>query len=170
MTKNIDGGRRQKRLVNGALYSEPSESRQKAEPEFGAESIARAPLFIRREWIMHSGQVGHYEIRCSSLLPDEVACFAWLIAQRGPFSDVYGIPRGGVPLAKALEPYRTADGPKLIIDDVLTTGASMEEARRRPGWQNAIGVVLFTRGERPDWVRVLCDMSWISTPGGWDQP
>jgi hypothetical protein len=43
--------------------------------------------------------------------------------------------------------------PHLIVDDVLTTGASMEAARAKlwPG-SLPLGVVIFARGPCPDWV------------------
>ena len=48
--------------------------------------------------------------------------------EKRPFSRVIGIPRGGLPLQWALEPYVTAgDHPWLVVDDVYTTGTSFRE-------------------------------------------
>ena len=48
--------------------------------------------------------------------------------EKRPFSKVVGIPRGGLPLQWALEPYVTeGDHPWLVVDDVYTTGTSFRE-------------------------------------------
>ncbi|KKL20362.1 hypothetical protein LCGC14_2456230, partial [marine sediment metagenome] len=44
----------------------------------------------------------------------------------------------------------------LIVDDVLTTGASME--KQRAGRTNTIGAVIFARGDCPAWVKPLFAM------------
>jgi pyrimidine operon attenuation protein/uracil phosphoribosyltransferase len=73
---------------------------------------------------------------------------------------VLGIPRGGSQLARALKQHvdLSVDGegrhyPIIIADDVLTTGRSFKDARSSldPS-EKPIGVVVFARGECPDWV------------------
>jgi len=71
------------------------------------------------------------------------------------FGSVFGIPRGGLAFSKALVAYKT-QGPPLIADDVLTTGASMEDMRGR--LLGALGVVVFARGKCPDWIVPLFQM------------
>ena len=46
-----------------------------------------------------------------------------------PFRSVEGIPRGGVPLAKALEKYATGkeEHQPMIVDDIYTTGKSFDD-------------------------------------------
>ena len=55
---------------------------------------------------------------------------AKIISKKIRFSTVYGIPTGGERLAKALEKYTTENSCFLIVDDVFTTGNSMEKARK----------------------------------------
>lgn len=56
----------------------------------------------------------------------------------------------------------------VIVDDVLTTGESMEEMRLHYS-SRTIGVVLFARGKCPDWVTPifsLCsDLKLVATTG-----
>jgi len=75
-----------------------------------------------------------------------------VIAARRPFAAVRSVPRGGDRLAVALAPLATT-GPLLIVDDVLTTGASMEATRREFPNHDCVGVVIFARGPTPAWVR-----------------
>ena len=89
-----------------------------------------------------------WKIECDDLTQMDWACLAEVISRRFLFSEVVGVPRGGLALAKALQPYCTS-GPRLIVDDVLTTGQSMEGVRR---YQDDVGVVVFARGPCPDWV------------------
>ncbi len=52
------------------------------------------------------------------------------------------MPIGGLRLAQAMQPYVSSSGPLLIVDDVLTTGQSMEKHR---AGREAIGAVIFMR-------------------------
>lgn len=78
----------------------------------------------------------------------------------GPFSRAVGIPEGGLKLAAALNrvAWSTADS-ILIVDDVLTTGASMERMRAdvlNDHPDRAIkGGVVFARGPVPEWITAL---------------
>jgi hypothetical protein len=63
---------------------------------------------------------------------------------------VVGIPRGGWPIANALQKYCSGwAGGRLLVDDVWTTGATMENEKKD---HTDIGVVLFARGPCPEWV------------------
>ncbi len=78
---------------------------------------------------------------------------AAIIAWKFAFSSVYGIPRGGVDFARALDKYVTPGYPVLIVDDVLTTGRSFLDAKAALGNpEGCIGVVVFARGTCPSWV------------------
>ncbi|NIN69674.1 MAG: hypothetical protein GTO63_34315, partial [Anaerolineae bacterium] len=71
---------------------------------------------------------------------------------------VFGVPSGGERLASALALDRTeGSNIVLIVDDVLTTGKSMEEAKSYVGEDKiCYGAVIFARAESwPDWIRPL---------------
>lgn len=114
-------------------------------------------LFRIGDFALHSGDRSRWKIECDSLTDEDWAALALMVVERvKPFTAVRGVPRGGLKLAKALEPYRSFGNGVLIVDDVLTTGASMEQARR--GRDSAQGAVVFARGECPDWVTPLFRM------------
>lgn len=139
------------------------------------EEKCRRPLFVHmpKGFMMHSGGVSHYKIECDALTDEDIECLAWIIAQKtkrfaknekgSGIKDVHGVPRGGVRLQKALEKYKDDHGIQLIVDDVLTTGTSMEEARKKLGWTDAVGVVVFARGKCPDWIKPMFEMHWLNT-------
>lgn len=90
----------------------------------------------------------------SGFRPGDWEAIASIIAWKFAFRSVYGIPKGGNDLAKALNRYCEPGYPVLIVDDVLTTGRSMIEARARLNLldEPVIGVVVVARGPMPDWV------------------
>ena len=121
-------------------------------------------LFVQQRWTMHSGGVSDYKIECDALTPNDWHCIAFLThKQFGPIRDVYGVPRGGVPFENALKQFVEPDvteGLRLIVDDVLVTGASMEEARETLRWDDAVGIVVFARNIEPPWVYPLMSINW----------
>ncbi len=99
-----------------------------------------------------SGLILSWKIECDHLVAEDWECFARIVRDHvGRFGKVEGVPRGGLPFADALQPYATK-GPLLIVDDVLTTGASMEAHRKG---RLALGFVLFSRGVTPGWVQPI---------------
>lgn len=70
-----------------------------------------------------------FKIECGALTDEDWITLAWFIVERAaPFSSVFGVPRGGLKLAAALEPYAARGGhPRLIVDDVFTTGQTLEK-------------------------------------------
>lgn len=110
-------------------------------------------LFEKKTFKMHSGDIGHWKIECDALTDSDIETLAFMISEEFDFSHVIGIPRGGIRIADALEKYKSEEGPVLIVDDVLTTGNSMEEARfDMPIYTDIIGVVLFARQKPVDWI------------------
>lgn len=110
-------------------------------------------LFRSGEFVLNSGQVASWKIDCDALSDADLDTLAAVAAQiLPPFGSVEGVPTGGLRFAKAMRRYECHAGPLLIVDDVLTTGGSME--RHRAG-RDAIGVTIFARGVCPAWVRPL---------------
>ena len=113
--------------------------------------------FEQGQFNLHSGKQSSWKIECDSLTQDELNLFVGMIGSAFVFTEVEGVPTGGLELARLLQPYCAV--PKvvgyrrlLIVDDVLTTGGSMEDQRAGRDTADIDGVVLFSRGECPYWV------------------
>lgn len=107
-------------------------------------------LFVHKQFTSHSGLLLPDKIDCDALTKDDWNSVAAWFAKRLKFGKVVGIPRGGLALAEALEPYKSF-GPVLICDDVLTTGKSMKTMEMK--YPGAIGAVLFSRAKYfPHWI------------------
>jgi orotate phosphoribosyltransferase len=118
----------------------------------------RKNLFEKKIFTMHSGDTGHWKIECDALTDAELNALAYIISSKLKFSSVIGVPKGGIKIAKALDKYKSNRGLCLIVDDVLTTGNSMEEVKKQQADRDVIGVVLFARGKCPEWVIPLFQM------------
>lgn len=94
-----------------------------------------------------------WKIDCDALTYADMETMAVLITRRvGAFSRVEGVPRGGLRLADILSHYTTPNGPLLIVDDVCTTGRSLETQR---AGRNAMGYVIFSRDNLPKWCQTV---------------
>jgi len=115
-------------------------------------------LFALKSFTSHSGLALDWKIDCDALTPGDLRCLSFIIVEHFKVvGRVVGVPQGGIPLANALWKYGSEGGKTLIVDDVLTTGMSMEKMRERhPG---ALGVVIFARGPCPDWVWPVFQLS-----------
>lgn len=114
-------------------------------------------LFQKVDIILNSGKPSDFKIECDALTDEDIETFAYLISKKYTFRKVVGVPRGGVRIENALQKYTTNNNehPILIVDDVLTTGGSMKRHRDMyddMGYVGIQGVVLFARGECPDWI------------------
>lgn len=116
-------------------------------------------LFKDGYFTAHSGVTLPWKIECDTLTDEDWAWAAQVAANNiGPFLKVEGVPRGGLKFAEALRKHAVdyqGATPLVIVDDVLTTGDSMNRHR---GSLPAIGVVLFARGICPDWITPIWTM------------
>jgi orotate phosphoribosyltransferase len=106
-------------------------------------------LFVSKEFISHSNIPLTWKIECDVLTDADLKTLAKVVSERFRFGSVVGVPRGGLRFAAALAQYATGSGRRLIVDDVLTTGRSMNEMRQN---ESDIGLVIFARGTCPPWV------------------
>ena len=115
-------------------------------------------LFQRGMFTLAFGGPSSWKIDCDSLTREDWDTIAHIAATNIPnFKSVEGVPRGGLLFAEAMEQFCWAWGePLLIVDDVLTTGQSMENFRRN---RDAMGIVLFARGPCPAWIRPVFQFS-----------
>jgi len=127
-------------------------------------------IFQEVDFKSHSGLDLSWKIECDGVSKKEWKCLTEMIMdyEKRPFQSAIGIPRGGVVLGSYLNQYSTEnpDDPILIVDDVLTTGGSMEEFKRERMFRNPtkyIGWVVFARGFPPEWCRALFQMPFNPT-------
>ena len=123
-------------------------------------------LFKTIDFKSHSGLQLNWKIECDVLSDSEWITISKMIMElTPPFKEALGIPRGGIKLATLLNEHATGNekDPICIVDDVLTTGKSMEKflsQYQQNIWPKlAIGWVVFARGVRtPNWVQALFSM------------
>lgn len=121
-------------------------------------------LFIPGEYVGNSGKVLQGKVECDALTDTSWLWAAEYVARRLQFCKVIGVPTGGFKFAEALEPLTMEHSEHvtgkpstrlLIVDDVMTTGGSMERMREElnaPIWAVS-GYVLFVRTLRiPLWI------------------
>jgi len=137
-------------------------------------------LFQKKEFFSHSGELLDFKIECDALTEEDLETFVYLIGSRYGFKRVIGIPKGGERLAEALKEYEDPEmWSTLIVDDVLTTGGSMEEARLSLFAEdpeitetNVMGVVLFSRmypDDVPSWIKPIFQIWKYEHPDRWLQ-
>lgn len=118
------------------------------------------PLFQRGDFTLASGQRAHWKIECDALTPDDWAGLAAMLIDYlpHPFGSVRGVPRGGVPFEQALWWHATPGAKRvLVVDDVWTTGGSMQRFIDRTGLYHVplMRAVAFARNPVPDGVTAL---------------
>ena len=120
-------------------------------------------LFQKIDFVSHSGIDLTWKIEMDALGKKEWKCLAHMIMEYEgrPFCEAIGIPSGGVYLGALLNEHSTKnyeEHPYLIVDDVLTTGRSMEEYAKKYD-NNVIGWVIFSRTHlHSDWITPLFQM------------
>ncbi len=92
-------------------------------------------LLNHGDFTLHSGGHADLKIDCDVLSDTDIeALAAYAVLRLPPYCVVEGVPRGGQRLADALArrlppQIKHSRHSLLIVDDVLTTGASMEQYR-----------------------------------------
>lgn len=110
---------------------------------------------------LHSGQESFWKIECDALTDEELEWFAKAISIIvEPFGYVEYVPTGAKRIAEKMERYIQSGHPTvLIVDDVLTTGNSMENFRKdvqtRYPDVTIIGATMFNRS--------LSTFGWIKS-------
>ena len=128
------------------------------------ENVGRhTNLFVEETFVGHSGGTLHWKIEMDALKDAEWKCIARMIMehQKDFFQAAIGIPRGGLKLSGYLNQYATQNSkdPYLLVDDVLTTGGSMEQYKEEHlKEKDVIGWVVFARTAPQEWVKALFQM------------
>lgn len=122
----------------------------------------------RQKWeppfILSSGLASAWRMNIEALSPAEMDALARIaiddVLNSRHFYAVEGVPTGGIALAHAIYPLISGDerAPLLIVDDVCTTGNSLE--KRRAG-RHAKGLVIFNRGTLPEWAVAIWNFGGI---------
>lgn len=122
-------------------------------------------LFHQGDYTFHSGSSSKWKLECEALTEADWETIAFVISEKFVFGEVFGVPRGGMVLQTKLQKYATnhSEDPVLIVDDVMTTGKSMEEllsSLKIPLSRKIHGVVLFCRDRTtcPAWVHPIFTM------------
>ncbi len=122
-------------------------------------------LFMFGDYTLNSGAKSRWKLECDALIVEDIKALAEMIRQMvGGFSSVEGVPTGGLRLAAELRRFAGFSGPHLIVDDVLTTGGSMERTKDQhlaTHGGNVIGAVVFARGQCPHWIKAVFQMSEV---------
>lgn len=101
-------------------------------------------MFDWGRFTSHSGLSLDYKINCWTLTDKDLSCLAQVVAEKVKYGKVIGIPSGGLRFAHALSEYIIKDNNNvLVVDDVLTTGASIVEEMNK--YSNVTGIVIFSR-------------------------
>jgi adenine/guanine phosphoribosyltransferase-like PRPP-binding protein len=116
-------------------------------------------LFIDTAFTSHAGLRLAFKIECDALTDEDIETLASIVARSHKFTTVIGIPRGGIRLARALRKHRSKEGCILIVDDVLTSGMSMEAVRGKLDCAGVQGVVIFARGRCPAWIKPIFQLA-----------
>ena len=138
-----------------------------------SETRAESRLIHLGHFTLNSLLETDWKLICDQFIRDNIDGLVHLIRRLvGPFSAVYGVPRGGLVLEEALMPHvsRGLSSTVLLLDDVLTTSGSMQRAREKlaGSYQHIIGAVVFARGPLPSWIEAIFPMPsalWLKQQG-----
>ena len=147
---------------------------QQLEDALAAKAGATGHLFQLGDFVLNSGARSRWKLECNALGAGDWQALGQMIRQLvGSYSAVEGVPEGGLPLARYLNQFSSLEGSVLIVDDVLTTGGSMETLRnklcdeRKLEPVQFVGAVVFARGKCPPWIKAVFQMPepfWVKRP------
>lgn len=115
-------------------------------------------LFQHKYFAGHAGVDLDYKIDADALSDASLETLAFIVGQNWDHANIVSVPRGGDRFAEKLKRYQAKPYKyTLIVDDVLTTGISMERVRRelqKTSQDQIFGLVIFSRNSHmcPDWV------------------
>lgn len=117
-------------------------------------------MFKWKSFKSHAGKSLKWKIECDNLSEEDIECLAKLIYTKYSYECISHPPTNSanvIDLINKLERHKSfnADYDYLIVDDVLTTGKSMndiyEHLHTDYGYKIK-GVVIFARSECPGWI------------------
>ena len=120
-------------------------------------------LFESGLFTLSSGKKSAWKIECDALTDVDIKTIALIFSEMlPPFCFTEPVMPGGERLAMALERYTSPNGVALIVDDVLTTGRSMESQRAGRPLSLVRGAVIFSRADKcAEWITPLFTMKHL---------
>ncbi len=117
------------------------------------------PLFQLGRFMSASGLPLEWKIECDDLSPSDLDCLAFVGKELiGDFGPVVYVPEGAWHFAQAMRKWSSLSSARvLLVDDVLTTGASITRVRERllRNQRDVVGLVIFARAMPPPWVHAI---------------
>lgn len=126
-------------------------------------------MFKWKPFKSHAGKPLSWKIECDTLTQEDIDCLANIISMTHSYKNVDHPPTKSanlINLVSKLALYKTANGnyDYLIVDDVFTTGKSMEDIYihlKENHGKSIIGIVLFARSECPHWITPVFQLDKI---------
>ena len=121
-------------------------------------------IFIHGKFTFASGLQSNFKIDCDDLTDDELYTLALQSYQFLPrFKEVYGVPTGGLRFAEQMRKFVSEFGNILVVDDVFTTGKSINNFVEVNNFDrnNVRGLVIFARNTPPVWIKSIFTMSLV---------
>lgn len=110
-------------------------------------------LFKNGLFKFHSGSISRHKIDCDDLTSEDLYTLVQLVKERFSYKRVIGIPQGGMKFANVLNEFIDLNSNTvLLVDDVLTTGNSMREWRKKIDNEFVAGIVIFAWIQPEDWI------------------
>jgi len=124
------------------------------------------PIFQTGEFKLHSGKNSNWKIECDNLTREDWHTLAQISSKIiGEFDKVFSCGGAADFFAQELKEFSTKTGPSLIVDDVLTSGNTMERVKKnfQAIWNIEVkGIVAFARGPCPSWITPIFTLTRCS--------